>query len=179
MDSLSLREQLRDAWEAHGQDWRSPGFRAMAVHRYGRWAYGTKRPWRRLTNGLYDLLAAYVKNHYGIEFPRTIIVGRGFNIGHQHGMVIHGQTVFGDDCTIHHNVTFGVGHLSRGTEAPRLGDRVFVSPGATILGSVTIGDDVHIGPNALVISDVPGGSTVFAAPGRVLQLKRSRPEEHD
>ena len=45
---------------------------------------------------------------------------------------------------------------------PKIGNSVYVGPGAKILGPVTIGDGARIGANALVIKDVPPGALGIA-----------------
>ena len=35
--SPGLWRQIREDWVAHGRDWTKPGFRAVAVHRFGVW----------------------------------------------------------------------------------------------------------------------------------------------
>ncbi len=45
---------------------------------------------------------------------------------------------------------------------PRIGDRVFLGAGASILGAVTLGDDVFVGTGAVVMEDVPSNSKVVA-----------------
>ncbi|MEB3193388.1 MAG: hypothetical protein VKL42_23850 [Snowella sp.] len=34
---LPLWQQIREDWIAHGQDWTKPGFRAVALQRFGAW----------------------------------------------------------------------------------------------------------------------------------------------
>ena len=35
--TLGLWEQIKEDWIAHGRDWTKPGFRAVAVQRFGVW----------------------------------------------------------------------------------------------------------------------------------------------
>jgi len=58
-------------------------------------------------------------------------------------------------------VTIGANeHRNKYKKAPRIGDRVYIGAGATIIGDINIGDDVIIGANATVTKDVPDGMTV-------------------
>ena len=34
---LGLWQQIKEDWIAHGRDWTKPGFRAVAVQRFGVW----------------------------------------------------------------------------------------------------------------------------------------------
>jgi serine O-acetyltransferase len=170
----SLVAQIHEDWIVHSSDWTLPGFRALAVHRYGNWVMDRcPGMLRSILFGLYRIMYRYVRNYYGIELPRTTRIGRRFLLGHQSGIVIHWNAVFGDDCMIRQNVTVGAITPERGAEAPKFGDRVQIGAGAVILGPISVGDGVRIGPNAVVMTNVPAGATVFAAPSRIIQLPNS------
>jgi serine O-acetyltransferase len=169
-----LAKQVREDYRAHGCDWTKPGFRAVAVHRFGVWAEGVRpRPIRAIVDWLYRVLFIYVRNHHGIELPRTTKVGRRLVIGHQGGIVIHHLSQIGDDCLVRHNVTVGAASVNDLQGAPILMNRVEVGCGAVILGGIVIGDDVRIGPNAVVTMNVPAGSTVVAPPARIIQVRKA------
>jgi serine O-acetyltransferase len=91
------------------------------------------------------------------------VLGAGLVIGHGYGSVIWADAI-GEDCTIYQNVTVGQSH----GKLPTLGHRVYVAPGAVILGPVTVGDDAIIGANAVVIRDVPQGATMVGVPASPL-----------
>jgi serine O-acetyltransferase len=173
-----LLRQIHEDWNVHGQDWTLPGFRALAVHRFGTWR-NSIRPLlvRKALSILYRTLYRYVRNHYGIELPDTTRIGRRFRIGHQSGIVIHPHAEIGDNCLIRHNVTIGAVSHARGGEAPKLGHGVQVGSGAAILGRITIGDGVRIGPNAVVMTDIPAGAIVVAPASRIVQLTKSQKDE--
>jgi serine acetyltransferase len=169
----SLLSQIREDYCAHGRDWTKPGFRAVAVHRFGA---ALKEPKERgvlaarVAWGFWRLMFRYIRNHYGIELPASTIVGRRFVIGHQSGIVIHHKSVIGDDCAILQNVTIGAAVDYRILEAPTLGNRVKVGCGASLIGRIVIGDDVVIGPNVTVMTNIPAGTTVCATPPRFIKL---------
>lgn len=167
--SLSLWQQIKEDWIAHGRDWTKPGFRAVAVHRFGVWRMGIKPKLLRAPFSiLYRAMFRHVRNVYGIELPYTVQLGRRVIIEHQSAIVIHGQTVIGDDSVIRQGVTIGNRYLDRPTEAPRLGKRVNVGAGAKILGAVTLGDDANVGANAVVLKDVPAGKTAVGIPAKII-----------
>lgn len=162
---------VREDLKIQGQDWTRPGFRAVAVHRFGTWLRGLSPGLcRSALFWLYRAMHRYVRNHYGIELHDTTTIGRRFWIGHSGGIVIHERAQIGDDCMIRQNVTIGAASHVRAYEAPKLGNRVQVGCGAVIIGNIRIGDDVCIGPNALVMTDVPEGATVFAPSARIILL---------
>lgn len=168
-ETPGLWARIKEDWIANGRDWSLPGFRAVAVHRFGVWRMGVRfSPLRMIYSFIYRRLFRHVRNHYGIELYYTANVGRRLQIGHQGAIVIHNHATIGDDCTIRQGVTIGAARLGPGREAPRIGSRVSIGAGAVIIGSVVIGDDVMIGPNAVVMMNVPDGAMVTATPGRVI-----------
>ena len=168
----TLLQQICEDWRTHQRDWTLPGFRAVAVHRYGNWANGRQNgALRSILCSTYRVMYRYVRNHYGIELPMTTRVGRRLLLGHQSGIVIHPHAEIGDDCMIRQNVTIGSATPDRVfQEAPRLGNGVQLGAGAVIVGKVTIGDGARIGPTAVVLTNVPAGASVFVAPPRIIQM---------
>ena len=174
---LRLWQQIKEDWEAHGRDWTLPGFRAVAVQRFGVWRMGIQPKLLRAPFSiLYRSLYRKVRNSYGIELPYTVQLGRRVVIEHQGGIVIHGFCQIGDDSIIRQNVTLGIRHLDRLKDAPKLGKRVNVGAGAVVLGDISIGDDVNIGANAVVLSDIPAGQTAVGIPAKIITPKSQVPE---
>jgi serine O-acetyltransferase len=169
--SLSLWQQIKEDWIAHGRDWTKPGFRAVAVHRFGNWRMTIQAKWLRAPcTLLYQALFRKVRNTYGIELPYTVRLGRRVVIEHQGDIVIHGYCTIGDDSIIRQGVTLGNRYLEKPLEAPQLGARVNVGAGAKIFGNVTIGDGASIGANAVVLQDIPTGATAVGIPARIVKL---------
>lgn len=164
----SLWQLVREDYVAHDRDWTRPGFRALAVHRFGV-ARMTVEPklLRAPLSVAYRVLFRAVRNLYGIELPHTARVGRRVVFEHQHGIVVHGSAIIGDDCILRQGVTLGLRSMDRRDEAPVLGRRVNVGAGAKILGRVVIGDGAAIGANAVVLEDVPSGAVVVGVPATV------------
>lgn len=175
--SLGLWQQIKEDWVAHGCDWTRPGFRAIAVYRFGNWRMGIQpRLLRAPFSVLYRMMYHKVRNTYGIELPYTAKLGRRVVIEHQSGIVVHGDSQIGDDSIIRQGVTLGNRYLDRPFDAPKLGDRVNVGAGAKILGNVEIGNDAVIGANAVVLSDVPSGKTAVGIPAKILTPKAGNAE---
>lgn len=159
---------VREDWHAHGRDATRPGFRALAVYRFGVWRMSVRSSWLRWPLSVLYRRGYYrCRNVYGIELPFTAIVGRRLVIEHQGGIVIHGSTTIGDDCVIRQNCTLGVRRVDRPGDAPTLHDRVELGAGAVILGAVTIGAGAAIGANAVVLRDVPAGALAIGVPATV------------
>ncbi|AFZ02572.1 serine O-acetyltransferase [Calothrix sp. PCC 6303] len=174
-EGLTLWQQIQEDWIAHGRDWTKPGFRAVAIHRFGVWRMQVQpKLLRAPLSILYRMLYRKVRNTYGIELPYTVELGRRVIIEHQGAIVIHGYCRIGNDCILRQGVTLGNRYLERPLEAPQLGERVNVGAGAKIFGNVQIGDDANIGANAVVLSDVPNMATAVGIPAKILdKVKQS------
>lgn len=172
---LGLWTLLREDLAAHGGDWTRPGFRAVAVHRFGNWRMRVKSKLLRAPlSFLYRRLFVYVRNHYSIELPYSASIGRRFIIEHQGAIVVHGSCVIGNDCKIRQGCTLGNRCDEHPFDAPVLGDRVNVGAGAKLLGKVRLGDDAAVGANAVVLIDVPAGATAVGVPAKIV-TSRNRP----
>lgn len=162
-----LSALLREDWIAHQRDWTRPGFRALAIYRFGCWRYSQPAGVRHFLGFVHRVLFRFARNVYGIELPASARIGRRVVFEHQSGIVVHGNAIIGDDCVIRQNVTLGNRHRDRLFDAPELGCRVDVGAGAKVLGRVRVGDDARIGANAVVLEDVPAGATAVGVPARV------------
>ena len=119
------------------------------------------------------LMLHHLTYKFGISiFPETQI-GSGFYIGHFGGVFVSGEAVIGKNCNLSQGVTLGQANRGKNKGSPRLGDNVYVGPGAKIVGSVTVGSNVAIGANCVVTSDIPDDSVVVGIPGRVVSKQGS------
>lgn len=169
---MTLLKQIKEDWVNHGKDWTKPGFRAIVYHRFGNWRMTVKpKILRAPLSILYRFLFRRARNIYGIELPYAAKIGRGVIIEHQHGIVIHGNAVIGDNCIIRQGVTIGNRYADRPTEAPVIGNNVNIGAGAKLLGKITIGNNVNIGANSVVISDFVDNSLIIGIPGRLKSTK--------
>ncbi len=174
--SSGLWQVIREDWETHGRDWTKPGFRAVAIHRFGVWRMQLNPPALRAPLGvLYRWLYRKARNHYGIDLPSSVRLGRRVVIEHCGEIVIHGSASIGDECIVRQGVTIGVRSPARPFDVPELGSRVDVGAGAKILGKVRIGDGAQIGANALVLQDLPEGAIAVGIPARVISLAEMEP----
>lgn len=159
---------IAEDFRAHGSDWTKPGFRSVAVHRFGVWRMSVQpKLLRAPLSLLYRFAFRRCRNVYGIELPFSVDLGRRVVIEHQGGIVIHGNCRIGDDTIIRQNCTLGIRRLDEPFSAPTIGRNVSIGAGAAILGSVTIGDGCSIGANAVVLSDLPDRSVAFGIPARI------------
>jgi serine O-acetyltransferase len=95
-------------------------------------------------------------------------IGEGLMLAHR-GCIYIGPCEIGRNCNISQETTIGQGRL--GTErfgVPKIGDNVYIAPGAKVFGKITIGNNVSIGANAVVSKDIPDNAIVVGNPGRVI-----------
>ncbi|MEO8340730.1 MAG: serine acetyltransferase [Nitrospirota bacterium] len=165
-----LVDLIHEDWCVNSRDWTMPGFRALAVHRFGTWL--TDRSGGIMRWGLmklYLVMYRYIRNHYGIEIPLTVKVGRRLHLVHQSGIIFHWKAEIGDDCVVRQNVTLGAGYSDKTiNNGPKIGNHVQVGVGVVIFAGINIGDGAFIGPNAVVMSNIPAGARVFVDPPRML-----------
>lgn len=102
------------------------------------------------------------------------IFGPGVAIVHYGLLVIDPTTRIGKNCRIHAGVNIGgsaifVDLADVHKFSPRLGDNVYIGPGAKLYGPITIGNDCVIGANAVVTKSFPEtGLTIAGVPARIL-----------
>ena len=165
-----LLDDIREDWIYNGEDWTRPGFRALAMYRFGVWRMRISSGLLRLPlNIVYRFLHRRVRNHYGIELHHTAKIGHRVVLAPQGAIVIHKLAEIGNECVISHGVTIGTDGQSLSDDAPKLGHGVTLGVGAVVVGNVRIGDGVKIGPNAVVTMNVRAGSLALAPPARVIQ----------
>lgn len=165
--SLPFWRLVREDYQTHGGRLSSPGFWALAVHRFGNLRMRVRGPLRAPLTLVYRVAHQGVIMLWGIDMPYSVPIGRRLRICH-HGGVHLGAWSVGDDVTIRHSATIGVaGVVDRTLRSPIIGNNVELGPGATVIGTVTVGDGAHVGANSVVLEDVPPGATAFGVPARI------------
>lgn len=159
---------VAEDFRVHRRELSRPGFQTLFFHRLGVQARNLPRLLALPLDVIYYLAYRFCRAFYGIEVRRTANLGRRFEIGHQHGIVIHDYIRTGDDCTIRQGVTFGIANSWEPGRGPVVGNNVSFGVGAVIVGNVTIGDNVAVGPNCVVSADVPSDRTLFVPPPRAI-----------
>ncbi len=139
-----------------------PGVHALLAHRLDHWLY-THHCF--LLARIFSQISRFFT---GIEIHPGAKIGRRFFIDHGSGVIIGETTEIGDDVTLYQGVTLGGTGKEKGKRHPTIGNRVMISAGAKILGSINIGDNAKVGAGAVVLRDVPPNATVVGVPGRVV-----------
>lgn len=145
------------------------GFHCVATYRFGQWALRFHR--RHFLLGLPLRLLHFVLNlnmrllHH-VEL-HVVGIGPGLHIGHACGIYM-GATSIGDNLSVTHHVTVGVGHSGGKEGKPHIGNNVWIGTGAIVAGAIHVGDNVTISPGTFLSRTIPDACLVGGNPGRVL-----------
>lgn len=102
----------------------------------------------------------------GITIPRNVC-GKGLTLYHFGSIVVNQASEIGKNCCIMNNVNIGANQ--GGMKAPKIGDDVYIGPGAVIFGEIEIADGCYIGANAVVNKSVlEPNSVIVGVPGKVI-----------
>lgn len=101
---------------------------------------------------------------YGIYFPRQIQAGYGLYLSHSMAIVVHPNTVIGNNCNISQFVNIG---SNKGTPAV-IGDNVYIGPMSCLVEDVHIGNNVTIGAGSIVTHSIPNDATAVGVPAKVV-----------
>jgi len=176
-----VREDLARAGGSTAQKFRmilfAPGVWAALSYRYRRWVFTRRfpQPLGFLFNLSASVTQAWTDVATNVQIPASVSIGPGLLIVHTGYVVVSATAVLGRHCTLAQGVT--IGHAGGGDKpanrSPVIGDRVYIGPGASVIGPITIGDDALIGVGAVVTKDVPPRGVVAGNPARLISLKGS------
>ena len=106
----------------------------------------------------------------GITLPLGVC-DEGLTIYHIGSIVINGRTRIGRNCCLMNNVNIGSNNGE--TESPKIGDNVYIGPGAVIFGDIEIADNSYIGANAVVNKSVKEkGSVILGIPATTVRISK-------
>ena len=72
--------------------------------------------------------------------------GKGLSISHIGTIVVNHEAKIGENCRLHVCTNIGTG-------SPKIGNNVYIGPGAKIFGKIQVADGTQIGANAVVNKD--------------------------
>lgn len=142
----------------------------VACYRFGQAAREIRRRNKLVGSAM---LAVYkIWNRWVTHFHHTIIhpgarIGPGFLLMHRHGVLI-GPSEIGANVVVHQNVTIGQRVAGGDQTMPRIGDNVWIGPGAIISGAITVGDGATISAGAVLSKSVLPRTLVAGNPARVI-----------
>jgi serine O-acetyltransferase len=108
----------------------------------------------------------------GFAISRNVF-GPGLSIAHGGPIIVHPKAVVGENCRIDRCVSIGSIHYP--AAAPRIGNNVYIGPGAVIDGDIEIADGIAIGANSYVNKSFKEpGITIAGCPAKKISDKGSR-----
>ena len=125
-------------------------------------------------------LAYYVLKLLGVELPRSVPVGRNFELAHGgFGVVIHSRSIIGDRVKIYPGVTLGRADIHHPMESSLfegivIEDDVILSPGAKILckaGVLTVRRGSVVGANAVLLGSTGENEIWAGIPARCVGVR--------
>ncbi len=129
----------------------------------------------------YHLWWKWVEMAAGISISPDCQIGPGLYIGHFGQIILHPDVVMGRDCNLSQGVTLGLADIKDKWGVPTLGDRVYIAPGAKIVGPIHLASGTVVGANAVVIADTETDATVVGIPAKMVNRSGSgkfiQPEE--
>lgn len=106
---------------------------------------------------------------YGFHIPINIIE-EGLCIVHTGPIYINENTKIGKYFRIHPMTTIGK-NIGKDNTSPKIGNNVWIGPGARIYGNITLGDNVVVGVNSVVNKSFPSNITIAGVPARIINNK--------
>ena len=128
---------------------------------------------RQLVMFFYHLWWKWIEISTGISISPDCRIGPGLYIGHFGNIILHPDVVLGKDCNLSQGVTLGLAGKDGKWGVPSGGDRVYIAPGAKIIGPVHLADGTVVGANAVVTKDTEENAVVVGIPAKVINYKGS------
>lgn len=150
---------------------RRPEYQYIVWLRMAQYAMG--RPAHILLRIYSAIRLKMIRNRTGIQISPSTRIGKGFYIGHFGSIVINPAVTIGECCDIIQTCTLGLAYRGKNIGVPQIGNRVYIGPGARVIGNVRIGNDVAIGANAVVTHDAPNMTVIAGVPAKVLSMEGS------
>ena len=108
----------------------------------------------------------------GFSIPKNVFE-EGLSIPHYGTIVVNSNCSIGRNCRLHVGVNIGASGGSN--KAPKIGNNVYIGPGAIIFGDITIADNVTIAANATVNKSVRISNCVVAGSPATIVKANTRP----
>lgn len=128
-----------------------------------------------------SIFSLFFRTYYKFRFHKISVklgifigpntCGKGLSIAHINCIEINENARIGENLRIHEGVTIGA---SGGSDAPIIGDCVFLGSGCKVMGKVKIASHCVVGSNAVVVRDVNEESiTVAGVPAKKISNNNS------
>lgn len=129
---------------------------------------------------LLGVLAYYALKVLGVEIPRSVQIGSGFDLVHGGvGVVIHPRSTIGRDVKVYPGVTLGRADIHLPAAQSKfagieIGDGAILAPGSKVLckeGVLRVGRGTVLGANAVLLESTGEGETWAGLPARKVGMR--------
>ena len=107
-----------------------------------------------------------------IKIPLKTRIGYGCYLGHSMCIVIHGNTVIGNNVNLSQFLNIGSNHNTPAV----IGDQAYIGPMTCLVEDVQIGRNATIGAGAVVTKDVEKETIVAGVPAKVIRQEYRAPQ---
>jgi serine O-acetyltransferase len=146
-----------------------PGVYACFIYRLLHYLYKKETFLHRIIyRVLFLLLYVPFKFITGVEIHPEAEIKGGLSIPHCTSIVIAKNSRIGENFTIHQCCTVGMSY--KNLQSPVIGDNVFLSCNATIIGDIEIGHNVIILPNSAVSKSFDNDLIIGGVPAKVIKI---------
>ncbi len=138
----------------------------------GYMAIQTHRCAHALFNAGRDLIAFHLQNRsselFSVDINPAAVIGHGIMLDHATGFVMGETARIGNNCSILQGVTLGGTGKADEDRHPKIGDRVLIGAGASILGNIKVGNGAKVAAGSVVLKEVPAQCTVAGVPAKAV-----------
>ena len=135
---------------------------AIDLYRVSRWMYKHQIP------VIPKLIKGFTYILFNSVVPYTAEIGEGSKLAYGGiGCVIHSRAKIGRCVILGQNTT--IGRSLDPEDFPSIGDNVYISAGARIIGNIHIGNNVIVGANAVVNKSVEDNCIVAGVPAKIIR----------
>jgi serine acetyltransferase len=152
----------------------TPPLWALAVYRLGRFAMTLRAPAARVpTKCIYVLAHHIVTRVSKVWLPLGAHIHENVWIGPVGHIIVAPGTTLGPGCRLYGGNTLGIGGRPGMRGVPKLGARVYLAPGAAVVGPVALGDNVVVTANSLVSRSCEHAAVLQGLPAQAIQEQPS------
>ncbi len=151
------------------------GLWACACYRFGRHLQD-----HRLLPGFHQLVMLFyhfwwkwVEITTGISISPDCRIGPGLYIGHFGNIILHSDVVLGERCNLSQGVTLGLASRKGSWGVPTVGNRVYIAPGAKVIGPIHLSDGTVVGANSVLIDNTAENEVWAGIPAKMVSTKGS------
>lgn len=161
---------LEKKWYNRFTDRRFKFYKAL---RFTEYYTNCKNKWyHKIPKKLINMRYLRLCDKYQWTIPINVF-DKGLAIVHVGTIVVSGDAKIGKNCRIHVCTNIGRAPSKSGVGAPKIGDNVYIGPGAKLFGDITIANNCVIGANSVVNESFEESCTLAGVPAKKISKKTS------